>query len=145
MFTNLLPDSDKLFSVLYEEYARRHYLNSFQKKYKGNVWDYTEDSIKQDLARLRMKNNTTQKSSQIDELKYKNNKWIAKYDFKIAGSKESTKTSGNRCIIYIDNDKDLIKILLIYNKNDLPKNKKETAYIFDVLDKNYKVLMEQFK
>lgn len=145
MFTNLLPDSDKLFSVFYEEYAKRHYLNKFQKKYKGNIWDYTEDSIKQDLARLRMKNNTTQKSSQIDELKYKNNKWLAKYDFKIAGSKESTKTSGNRCIVYIDNDKDLIKILLIYNKNDLPKNKNETAYIFDELERNYKELMENFK
>lgn len=145
MFTNLLPNSEKLFSVFYEDYAKRHYLNKFQKKYKGKIWDYTEDSIKQDLARLRMKNNTTQRSSQIDELRYKDGKWLAKYDFKIAGSNKSSKTSGNRCVIYIDNEKDLIKILLIYNKNDLPKNTKETSFIFSTLDENYKEIINNFK
>lgn len=140
MFTHLLPESDKLFSVQYSDYARNHFLSSFQKKYPGKQWQFTEISIKQDLARLRMKNNTTQKSSQIDELKYKDHYWIAKYDFKIAGSRDSTKAFGDRCILLIDTEKEYIEILIIYHKDDLPKNKKETQYIMDTLRENYDCL-----
>lgn len=144
MFTHLLPNSDKLFSVIFTTYAKSHYLNKFIKKYKGKSWDYTELSIKQDISRLRMINNTTQSSSQIDELKQKDNYWLAKYDFKIACTKESTKGSGNRCILFIDNSKDLVQILLIYNKNDLPKNKKETQFIMSELKNNYSDICRLF-
>lgn len=144
MFTHLLPNSNKLFSVVFAEYAKTHYLNKFIKKYKGKQWDYTEMSIKQDISRLRMVNNTTQSSSQIDELKHKDNYWLVKYDFKIAGTKESTKSSGNRCVLFIDNSIDSIQILLIYNKNDLPKNKKETQYIFSELEDNYSTIYNLF-
>lgn len=137
MFTNLLPESEKLYSVKYSDYAGTHFLKKFEKKYPGIQWEYTDKSIRQDLARLRMKNNTTQKSSQIDELKHKDCYWIAKYDFKIAGTKVSTKDSGNRCIVFINNSKDQLEILLIYHKDDIPKNKKETQYIMDVLKEQY--------
>lgn len=136
MFTHLLPNSNKLFSVKFTSYAEKHYLNSFKKKYKGKIWEFTELSIKEDLSRLRTINNTTQKSNQIDELKYNDNTWLAKYDFKIAGSNQSTKASGNRCILYININEDIIEILLIYNKTDIPKNKKETKYIMDEISKN---------
>lgn len=144
MFTHLLPNSNKLFSVVFAEYAKTHYLNKFIKKHKGKQWDFTEMSIKQDISRLRMVNNTTQSSSQIDELKHKDNYWLAKYDFKIAGTKESTKSSENRCVLFIDNSIDSIQILLIYNKNDLPKNKKETQYIFSELEDNYSTIYNLF-
>lgn len=137
MFTHLLPNSNKLFSVKFTSYAEKHYLNNFKKKYKGKIWEFTELSIKEDLSRLRTINNTTQKSNQIDELKYYDNTWLAKYDFKIAGSNQSTKSSGNRCILYINNNEDIIEILLIYNKTDIPKNKKETKYIMDEISNNY--------
>ncbi len=126
MFTNLLPVSENLYSVLYSKYAKTHFLKKFQKKYSGKQWEFTEESIKQDLARLRMKNNTTQRGNQIDELKHKDCYWLAKYDFKIAKTMTSTKDSGNRCIVFINNDKDLLEILLIYHKDDIPKNKTET-------------------
>ena len=85
-----------------------------------------------------MQNNLTQQSNQIDELKYIDNKWLAKYDFKIAQTNESTKSSGNRCVLYIDNVRNTIEILLIYNKTHLPKNKKETAFIMDEIETNFK-------
>ena len=137
MLIHQLINNNELFSVSYTDYSKRHYLKDFQKKYKGKQWDYTEKSIMLDLSRLRMENNTTQSSSQIDELKYNDHKLIAKYDFKIALTNESTKTSGNRCILYIDEEKSLIKILLIYNKNHLPKNKDETKFIMDEITTNY--------
>ncbi len=119
------------------EFAKNHYLKKFIKNYKGKQWQYTEDSIFQDLSRLGLKNNKTQQLSQIDELVYKDNHWIAKYDFRIAGTTQSTKTSGNRAIIHIDAKRMCIEILLIYNKTDLPKNKNETDYIFQVIEKEY--------
>lgn len=145
MFLHLLPNSNDLLSVKFASYALKHYLADFKKKYKGKQWDLTELSIKEDLSRLRMINNTTQLSEQIDELKYSNNMWLAKYDFKIAGTKQSTKSSGNRCILFIDNDKNSIDILLIYNKNNLPKNKKETKYIMDVILENYPSINSRFE
>jgi len=134
-----------LFCVDFTNYAKSHFLKKFEKNYKGNQWHYTKDSILQDLSRLGLVNNKTQQSSQIDELRYYNQQWLAKYDFRIAGSKHSTKDSGNRAIIYVDNPNRLIKILLIYNKTDLPKNKNETDYIFATIQKEYLDIYTQFK
>ena len=137
MFTHLLNNDSQIFGVYFSKYAIGHYLKNFKKKYKGKQWDFTELSIKQDLSRLSMKNNTTQTSAQIDELKYNNNRYLAKYDFKIAATKESTKGSGNRCILYIDNNIKKIDILLIYNKTDLPKNSSENDFIYGTIKKEY--------
>lgn len=128
MFTNRLPSSNNLFGFIYTPYAKKHCLNKFIKKYPGK-WELTDESIQNDLIRLRVPTNTTQDKNQIDQLYYKDNMWIAKYDFAIAGTRISPKASGNRCIIFIDNIKESIQVLLIYNKKDLPKNKKETEYI----------------
>ena len=144
MFINLLPTSDKMFSVSFSKYSENHFLKTFQKKYPGKQWELTLKSILEDLARLRMPNNETQRGQQIDELKHFDECWIAKYDFRVAGTKESTKGSGNRCIVFIDVNKNKLEILLIYNKTDLPKNKDETVYIFDVLEEQYPDYMSRF-
>ena len=145
MFSNLLPFSTCLLNVTYSNYAKSHFLKEFEKKYKGNQWIKTESSFMQDLSRLRVKNNNTQMSMQIDQLKHKDNYWLFKYDFRIAGTKESTKTSGNRIIGFIDNDSNKIEILLIYNKNDLPKNKGETAYIEEIVKDIYPDIFKLFQ
>lgn len=147
MLTHQLPKNNQLFLVSFTDYSKRHFLKDFKKKYKGKQWDYTEKSILQDLARLRMQNNTTQSSMQIDELKYDDHCYLAKYDFKIALTNESTKSSGNRCILFIDDINNTIQILMIYNKTDLPKNKDETKYIMDEIASNYnkKEIMELLK
>ena len=145
MFSNLLPVSSILFNVSYKEYAKSHFLKEFEKKYKGKQWEKTESSIFEDLARLRMINNTTQQSSQIDQLKHKDQYWLFKYDFRIAGTNQSTKSSGNRIVGFIDNSENKVEILLIYNKTDLPKNKKETQYIEDTISENYQEILALFK
>ena len=145
MFTHLLNNDSQIFGVYFSKYAIGHYLKNFKKKYKGKQWDFTELSIKQDLSRLSMKNNTTQTSAQIDELKYNNNRYLAKYDFKIAATKESTKGSGNRCILYIDNNIKKIDILLIYNKTDLPKNSSENDFIYGTIKKEYPDISSTFQ
>ena len=137
MFSNPIPPSTILFSVNFTTYAESHFLKSFAKAYKGKRWDFTKKSIFEDLSRLRMPNNTTQQSNQIDELKHKGEYWLAKYDFKIAATNISPKASGNRCVILVDNKMNKIEILLIYGKTDLPKNKGETDFIYQTIESQY--------
>ena len=145
MFTNLLPPSNTLLSISYSDYAKSHFRKEFEKKYKGKWWEKTEQSFLEDLRRLRTPNNTTQQSAQIDQLKHQGDYWMFKYDFRIAGSKESTKSSGNRIVGFIDNKYNKIQILIIYGKTDLPKNKGETAYIDDTIKTVYPEIYSLFK
>ena len=137
MFTNLLPASLVLFSIMYSDYAKNHFLKEFMKKYKGKQWEKTESSIFEDLKRLRVVTNKTQQTGQIDELKYHDGHWLFKYDFRIAGTNESPKSSGNRIVGYIDNAHNKMTILFLYSKTDLPKNQGETAYIFETIKQNF--------
>ena len=96
------------------------------------------------MKRLRTENNVTQKTTQIDQLYYFDEHWLFKYDFRVAGTNQSTKSSGNRIVGFIDNKANKIEILLIYNKTDLPKNKGETAYIIDTIKENYPEIVDMF-
>ena len=133
MFLHRLIKDNKLFTVKFDEFAKRHYLKRFQKDYNGKQWDVTQDSIEQDLARLKTSKSDLQMTQQVDELWQKDNYWIFKYDFRVAQTKESTKSSGNRCIVFLDNGDNRILILLIYGKCDLPKNMGEQAFIEQTL------------
>lgn len=145
MFSNPLPISTIPFSVTYKDYAKSHFLKEFEKKYKGKRWEKTESSFLEDLRRLRMQNNTTQYSNQVDQLKHQGDYWLFKYDFRIALTKESTKTSGNRIVAFIDNKYNKMEILLIYAKTDLPKNQSETTFIYTTIKNNYPDISELFE
>ncbi len=133
MFTNLLDRDDRLFDVEFSDFAKKHYLKQFVKKYPGRQWRATWISIENDLKRLTYSESDLQKTQQIDELWHEDQIWVAKYDFKIAQTRISAKKSGNRCLIKIDNSKKKIEILTIYHKDGLPKNKSETQFLRDVL------------
>jgi hypothetical protein len=59
-----------------------------------------------------------------------------KANFRVAGTKFSRKTSGNRYIASLDKNKNEIKILLIYYKNDIG-NKNETFTWKKIIKTNY--------
>ena len=138
MFTHLLFNDNNLFTVKFSDYAKSHYLKRFEKNYRGKQWDITVESIFQDLARIKTSDSDLQKTSQVDELWHKDSYWIFKYDFRVAQTKESTKSSGNRCVAFLDNTTSIIIILVIYGKSDLPKNIGEQAFIEQVLSKNFR-------
>ena len=103
MFTHQLPKDNKLFTVSFSDYAKLHYLKSFEKDYRGGQWEVTVESIVQDMSRIKTSDSDLQKTQQTDELWQKDDFWIFKYDFRVAQTKESTKSSGNRCIAFLDN------------------------------------------
>lgn len=135
MFTNRLPD-DVDYLVFFSEYAERHYLKSFAKKYKGKRWQITLDSIFQDLKRIW----ALQSTQQVDELKHGIDCKLYKYDFAVAQSGISSKASGNRCIVFLDSKAHKQDILLVYCKNDVPKKLKETQFIYQVVQNTFPTL-----
>ena len=137
MFTHLLINDDNLFSVRFSNFAKNHYVKRFEKDYRGKQWDVTVESIFQDLARIKTSENDLQRTKQVDELWYNDNYWIFKYDFRVAQTKFSTMSSGNRCIVFLDNTANEIIILIIYGKDDLPKNISEQAFIEQILNKEF--------
>jgi len=141
MFTHLLFNDNNLFAVKFSGYAKNHYLKRFEKDYSGKQWDVTAESIFQDLARLKTSASDLQRTQQVDELWHKDSYWIFKYDFRVAQTKESTKSSGNRCIVFLDNAMNRIEIQMIFGKGDLPKNAGEQAFIEQTLNKEFRDYM----
>lgn len=143
MFTHLLPKDDIPFGVDYSHYSKRHYLKRFQKDYPGKQWFITNESIQEDLSRITYADQDLQQTQQVDELWHKNEFWIFKYDFRVAGKKQAAKDSGNRCVALLDNSKKTVVILLIFGKDDLPKNKAEQQFIEDILKAEFPDYLEK--
>jgi hypothetical protein len=123
--------------VKFSDFAKHHYLKRFERDYKGRQWDVTIESIFQDLARIKTSDSDIQKTQQVDELWHRDSFWIFKYDFRVAQTKDSTKSSGNRCVAFLDNADNSIEILIIFGKGDLPKNIGEQAFITQILNKEF--------
>ena len=138
MFTHQIFNDNCLFTVSFSDYAKRHFLKRFEKEYNGKQWDVTVESIFQDLARIKTSSSDLQKTRQVDELWHKDNYWIFKYDFRVAQTKESTKSSGNRCVAFLDNSANKIVIMIIYGKGDLQKNIGEQAFIEQTSQKEFR-------
>jgi hypothetical protein len=120
-----------IFAVVVEDFAKRHYIKLFEKKYKTH-WGITMQAIHAELARvdemLRMSHAETIVSSE--------NVRIIKTQFKVVHSKESAKTSGNRCIVAWHVDEQRVHLLLVYSKTDLPGTN-ETASWLKLVKENY--------
>lgn len=138
MFTSRLPNDDD-YRVVFSTYAQRHFIKRFAKDYKGKQWAVTQDSIFQDLKRIHALVDT----QQVDELKCGEGCILFKYDFAVAQTKVSSKASGNRCLIFLDVDRQLQTVLLVYGKGDLPKNQQETAYILGVARREFPELWQR--
>lgn len=94
-----------------DSYAERHFIKDFVKKYKKQ-WDLTLISIKTVLLHL---DNLllTDKAEIIHSFPQGR---IIKFEFKLAWSKKSAKSSGNRMILYHGFTTHTCYILLVYHK-----------------------------
>ncbi len=121
------------YSVIVESYAERHYIKNFKKKYKG-AWDITWRAVIEELKRIDSLFKTTIAET-ITETENGNIK-IVKTEFRVAGTKESKKSSGNRCIIAVHSDIGAVYVLLVYHKNDLGDGN-ETSKWKQIIKDNY--------
>ena len=68
---------------------------------------------------------------------------IVKLDFAVAGTRISPKASGNRCILYVDEDLRHVEILMAYSKNEIgPPN--ETAKWKTVVKSEHSEVAKRF-
>ena len=102
--------------VQISHYAKRHYIKKFEKKYPGKQWDTTLKSLLVEMARIE-ENLLHRKGA--NQIHTDGARAIIKYEFRVANTKESSKSSGNRIIALVDRQKVIVTILLVYSKNEI--------------------------
>lgn len=109
------------YSCLWSNYAERHYAKVFSKRYK-NAWQTTRDDITDVCKRI----DSMLVYKRADLIFDNGLQKIVKLDFAVAGTRVSPKASGNRCILYINEEIRHVEVLIAYSKNEIgPPN--ETA------------------
>ena len=127
------------FSVIIEVFAQKHFIKSFEKKYKIK-WDLTWQYIKEELARIDNLLLTSRAEIITDAGTIK----IIKTKFRVVDTKESAKTSGNRSIVAWNKEKQVVSVLLVYSKTDIA-NHNETAEWQRLIRENYSEYKHLFK
>ena len=103
--------------------AQRRYIKKLKKKHKSH-WEVTLTSLKEETKRIE----ALLRTDKAEILHSVDGHRLIKIYFRIAGSKQSARASGYRCIVYLENRIRIAKILLAYSKNELgPPN--ETSKI----------------
>ena len=119
------------YKVTIEAFAETHYLKKMKKKYKQSF----EMPWKAFLFMLAKFELLLDKDNTNPICKAGENIVICKTEFKVM-PKESTKSSGNRCIVSQDKLKKEIRVLLIYHKSDI-RGANETSWWKRVVSGNY--------
>ncbi len=119
------------YKVTTEVFAEKYYLKKLRKKYKkifAIPWLAFEIMLSKFDIILEREN--TNSIVQIDD-----SISICKTEFKIMPN-ESTKSSGNRCIVVCNKERQLVRILLVYHKSDI-MGVNETVWWKKVVKENY--------
>jgi hypothetical protein len=119
------------YAVIIEPFAERHYIKNFGKKYH-RAWDITLKALTSQFERIDMllQKDVADVIVDVGDLK------IVKTDFSVAGTHQSPKGSGNRCIVAINESCKKVHVLLVYHKNDLGAGN-ETVKWKQIIKDNY--------
>ena len=134
-----MSTKEENYEVSIEKYAEKHFIKVFKKKYR-NAWEITETAIIQELERV---DNVLGKTDRAEIIYNCPQKCIIKLNFKIAGTKESAKTSGNRAIVLVDHSVRWCNILLVYSKNEIC-SPNETKKWVKIIQNNYPEIWKEF-
>lgn len=102
------------YSVEFEAFTERHYTKTFAKKYR-NAWGGTLKDIEEVCKRI----DAVLEYKRADLISAAGQYKLVKLDFVVEGTRVSPKSSGNRCILVVDEDTRKVRILLVYSKNDI--------------------------
>lgn len=127
------------YKVYIREYADRHYIKVFSKKYWRH-WDVTLEAI---LASLEHVNTflCTSKAEKIISC-HEEDKHLLKCEFRVVWSTDSAHASGNRYIVFLDEASHECHILLVYSKWDY--SGQETTWWKQQIKENYTDMRELF-
>ncbi len=127
--------NDLNFRVEFSYYAEKHFCKDFLKKYKIKKWLSTKQTINDVLEKAF----GFQQTNLIDIIRYfpEENRGIFKLDFRVAGTDESPKSSGNRVVFALCNKTAKIEVLLVYGKDHCKKKQSETQWILEHIKFNF--------
>jgi hypothetical protein len=120
------------YAVVIEQYAERHFISSFKKKYKG-AWDVTWVGMHEEFKRIDTligQTNIAEIITEVGDIR------ICKTEFRVHGTQESRHSSGNRCIVAVHKNTSTVHVLLVYRKTDLGGGN-ETANWKHIVRENY--------
>jgi hypothetical protein len=103
------------YAVTFDEFSQRHYIKNFRKTYSERAWQLTENAIRFQCANIE----ALLKTTQCETISALSNARLCKYEFSVAGTHTSPKSSGNRCILVIDDEHYTVRILLVYHKSHI--------------------------
>ena len=126
------------YRVQFEPYTERHYINKFKKAYKDK-WLATERTI---IAVCERIDNMLQ-YNRADLITTSGCYKLVKLDFAVEGTRMSPKASGNRCILFVDEDVRSVKILLVYSKNEIT-SPNETQKWKSIIRDEYREIAKSF-
>ena len=126
------------YKVVFEDFTKRHFIKNFEKKSKSQ-WNKTQEDII--FVCEHIENMLLTKRA--DLISVADNCRLVKLDFAIFGIKISPKASGNRCILFLDDDMGIVKILLVYSKNDISAHN-ETQEWKNIIKAQYPSIGEIF-
>jgi hypothetical protein len=126
------------YRVKFEPFTEKHYIKKFKKDYKDN-WLFTERTI---IAVCERIDNMLQ-YNRADLISTSACYKLVKLDFAVEGTRMSPKASGNRCILFVDEDTRLVKVLLVYSKNDI-SSPNETQKWKALIKDEYEEIAELF-
>lgn len=116
--------------VQLSDYAKRHYVKAFEKRYAKKQWDVTLRSIYADLARI----DGYLKYDKAETIHDDGSRKIVKLYFRVAQTKDSAKGSGNRAIVLVEKATRVVTILLIYSKNEITTPNETTKWETEIKD-----------
>ena len=125
------------YSVIVEPFAERHCIKGFAKKYKG-AWDITWRAVTEEMKRVE----TLSGTSIAETISDRDGIRIMKMEFRVAGTQESRHASGNRIILAVESGRMVVRVLIVYNKNDLTGGVSETAQWKSMVRENYPEYVE---
>ena len=127
------------YRVQFEPFTERHYIQKFQRDYKGK-WLATERII---IAVCERIDNMLQ-YNRADLISISGSYKLAKLDFAVEGTRMSPKASGNSCILFVDENTRSVRILLVYSKNEI-SSPNETQKWKNIIKDEYREIAELFK
>ena len=131
-------DHYKKYRVEFDNYTKRHFEKSFEKKYRGR-WEETRGDIVRYCERIEK----TIMSNRAKLISSRGHYRLAKMYFTVIGTRLSPKASGNRCILVVDDKRKMVRILLVYSKHDI-STVHETAEWKKIIKEQFHEVSEKF-
>mgnify|MGYP001611645835 CR=1 FL=1 len=120
------------YAVVIEVFTERHFIKGFSKKYK-KAWDVTIRALVEEVQRAEAligRNSYMETIVNVDCVR------IIKMEFRVAGTHESRRMSGNCCIVALHSDTKTAFILLVYCKTDV-RGSRETDWWREMVRDTY--------